>query len=322
MKRILFISPQFYTYSNEIKKEMIRQGYEVTYLPETKINNYVRLISRFLKKTHIKYQNKYFKTEINKLEKDYEVVFIIRGENLSKKTMDLLKNKFSTAKFIMYQWDSMANLKNFENIKNYFNKILTFDDIDAKNNFLEFQPLFYLPDFKKEIKEIKEYDLYCVLDNHSDRYKILMNLSEQLKNNKIFFYLRASIIDQILYILTKKEITPGINLKQCKFAYFKPLKKEKNIEYMNKSKAILDIQFENQNGLTIRTIETLITKTKLITTNTNVEKYEFYNSNNILIINRENPIIDLEFFNKPYIELSSEIYDKYSLSKWIKKVLE
>ncbi len=60
---------------------------------------------------------------------------------------------------------------------------------------------------------------------------------------------------------------------------------------------------------------------KLITTNTEVKKYDFYNSNNIWVINRENPEIPKSFLETPYESLPNEIYSKYSIGEWVKKIL-
>ena len=46
-----------------------------------------------------------------------------------------MKNKFSGAKFIMYQWDSCSNSPNALEIAKYFDKIFTFDREDANKYF-------------------------------------------------------------------------------------------------------------------------------------------------------------------------------------------
>ena len=74
--------------------------------------------------------------------------------------------------------------------------------------------------------------------------------------------------------------------------------------------------------MTMRTIEILGLKRKLITTNKDIVNYDFYNSNNILVIDRDNPKFDISFIEKPYIELKEEIYKKYSLENWILEILK
>ena len=61
-------------------------------------------------------------------------------------------------------------------------------------------------------------------------------------------------------------------------------------------KTIIDIERPLQKGLTMRTIEMLGKNKKIITTN------------NIFIIDRNNPIIDEIFLNKEYQEIDKNIH--------------
>ena len=66
----------------------------------------------------------------------------------------------------------------------------------------------------------------------------------------------------------------------------------------------------------IRTIECLGAKRKLVTTNSDIKNYDFYNENNILIYSE--PIdLDSPFFKNEYEELPDEMYEKYSLKNWL-----
>lgn len=89
---------------------------------------------------------------------------------------------------------------------------------------------------------------------------------------------------------------------------------------MHRSKAILDIQHPAQTGLTMRTIETLGIGRKLITTNTDIVNYDFYNEENILVIDRTNPVIPNSFIEHNAKEVSQQIYQKYSLNGWIEEI--
>ena len=46
------------------------------------------------------------------------------------------------------------------------------------------------------------------------------------------------------------------------------------------------------------------------------------NRKNILVIERNNPIITLEFLEGPYIEIPTEVYQKYSIDNWIHEVFD
>ena len=55
-------------------------------------------------------------------------------------------------------------------------------------------------------------------------------------------------------------------------------------------------------------------------TNKDIKNYDFYNPDNILIIDRKNPVIDKNFFVNDFIEIEEKIMDKYRLSSWIKDI--
>lgn len=76
-----------------------------------------------------------------------------------------------------------------------------------------------------------------------------------------------------------------------------------------------------QRGLTMRNIEMIGLKKKLVTTNKDIIHYDFYNPQNICIIDRSNPIIPDSFIKLPYLDIPQEIYQLYYIESWIRDVL-
>lgn len=72
----------------------------------------------------------------------------------------------------------------------------------------------------------------------------------------------------------------------------------------------------------MRTIEMLGGKKKLLTTNIEIMKYDFYNTDNILLLDRNNPKINVDFFGKEYKNLTDDIYKKYSINQWLKTIFK
>lgn len=105
--------------------------------------------------------------------------------------------------------------------------------------------------------------------------------------------------------------------------HFDPLAGKEIDRVFADSKCVLDSAQAGQIGLTIRVLEALGSKKKLITTNEDVVSYDFYRPENIYIY-IYNGKIDLDniFFKENYKELSKEIYDKYSLRNWLKEIVE
>ncbi len=122
--------------------------------------------------------------------------------------------------------------------------------------------------------------------------------------SKLLFHLKR-IVDPILW---KSRITDF---------RFDALKKNEIVDYVEKSNVVVDIQHPNQIGLTIRTIEVLGARRKLLTTNNDIVNYDFYNPNNIQVLDRDSVNVDISFFRKQMVELDETIYKKYSIDGWI-----
>ena len=151
--------------------------------------------------------------------------------------------------------------------------------------------------------------------SHSERERIIDSVADQAEKmgKQCKFYIS---VGRFAYIKRRKELN---NCKRENVIYIsKPISEMDNYDNMEKSKTILDVQFSSQIGLTMRTIESLGMKNKLITTNPSIKYYDFYNSDNVFIIERKKPVIDKNFLEIPYRTIPKEIYEKYSLDTWVK----
>ena len=84
---------------------------------------------------------------------------------------------------------------------------------------------------------------------------------------------------------------------------------------MRKSKVLMDVPQYTQEGPTTRSFDALLTKTKVVTVNPFIREYPIY-SDNILIVDRNNIVIDDAFIEKPYIETG---YQALTIPEWLKK---
>ena len=319
-KNILFFSASLFCYQDEIRKGLCRAGASVDYYDERPANTFlVKALIRINRNLLAGYVDRYYNRIIKQTcKKNYDYIFFTKGESVSVKNICKLKQLHPQAIFMIYHWDSIANNHNAQRLLPCFDRIFSFDKVDCKNLKLRFLPLFYIPDYgdiPKSKSEIK-YDVLFVGTTHSDRYQFVKKVEKQVAElgGKCFtwFYFPS----KILYYKMKLQNKYLRNIPACKF-HFKSMDKTVLLELCAQSKIIIDIQHPKQTGLTMRCIETLGAKRKLITTNQAILEYDFYDENNILIVNREAPEIPIEFFSKPYQEISSEIYEKYSLDNWI-----
>ena len=322
-KRILFFSAHLFGYQNDIRLAMESVGAIVDYYDERPANNFlVKGVIRINRNLLAGYINHYYNKIIKEtLQKEYDYVFFIKGESISASNVRRLKQFHPEANFIIYHWDSIANNSNAQNLLPYFDRVFSFDKIDCERLGLHFLPLFYTPDYANipyYDKEIK-YDMLFVGTTHSDRYKLVKRIEEQIiKMGGLcltWFYFPS----KILYYKMKIQNSYLRQIPVHTF-HFKPMSKELLLQLYAGSRIIIDVQHPNQTGLTMRCIETLGAKRKLITTNYYIIEYDFYNPDNILVVDRNLPYVPEKFLNEPYRDTPKEIYESYSIKNWLSSI--
>ena len=322
-KRILFFSAHLFGYQNDIRLAMESVGAIVDYYDERPANNFlVKGVIRINRNLLAGYINHYYNKIIKEtLQKEYDYVFFIKGESISASNVRRLKQFHPEANFIIYHWDSIANNSNAQNLLPYFDRVFSFDKIDCERLGLHFLPLFYTPDYANipyYDKEIK-YDMLFVGTTHSDRYKLVKRIEEQIiKMGGLcltWFYFPS----KILYYKMKIQNSYLRQIPVHTF-HFKQMSKELLLQLYAGSRIIIDVQHPKQTGLTMRCIETLGAKRKLITTNYYIIEYDFYNPDNILVVDRNLPYVPEKFLNEPYRDTPKEIYESYSIKNWLSSI--
>jgi hypothetical protein len=259
---------------------------------------------------------------INTLSKTgirYDYIFVIKGEKLTNKFLIDLKQLNPKAQFIQYMWDDVNRVANFFDNMHIYDKIYSFDKKNAEQYCLEFLPLFFCDEFKSICNTDKKIDVYFSGWEHSDRRQLIEIIIPILKENNSSYYFH---IYTGLWKVLRQKIKKMDFKKEPDYIKYNTLSLKKNAELTLKSRILIDIQHPTQSGLTMRTIEALAAKCKLITTNSDIKKYDFYDANNILIIDRDRPIIDSKFLYTPYKNVPEDIVEKYSLTNWIKTMLD
>ena len=322
-KRILFFSAHLFGYQNDIRLAMESVGAIVDYYDERPANNFlVKGVIRINRNLLAGYINHYYNKIIKEtLQKEYDYVFFIKGESISASNVRRLKQFHPEANFIIYHWDSIANNSNAQNLLPYFDRVFSFDKIDCERLGLHFLPLFYTPDYANipyYDKEIK-YDMLFVGTTHSDRYKLVKRIEEQIIKMGGLCLTCFYFPSKILYYKMKIQNSYLRQIPVHTF-HFKPMSKELLLQLYAGSRIIIDVQHPKQTGLTMRCIETLGAKRKLITTNYYITEYDFYNPDNILVVDRNLPYVPEKFLNEPYRDTPKEIYESYSIKNWLSSI--
>jgi len=312
-KNILFIAPKFYNYHQNIIDYMKLQKANVTFFAEDIYTVLFRISNKVLPPLANYLKQRYIDSILNNAQNNsYDIVFVIRGGILSPIVMEKLKISLPKAKYVMYQWDS-NHQSQYESIIKYFDRVKTFDREDAQRCDLEYLPLFYSNKYAeiKKNKLDKQYDIVFYGAYHSDRLNIVKYIDTFSKEHHLNFKYHLYITKMALFRLF---FLGKIKYKDIKYLKTYSVGIEEILEVYKQSFAILDIELNIQNGLTMRTFETLGSGLKLITTNTNILKEPFYNPNNIIIFDRDNYDLDLNLFKSDFSE--DELLENYSFENW------
>ncbi len=176
--------------------------------------------------------------------------------------------------------------------------VWSFDPKDCAQYALKFNTTFFFKDIT--LPEAKlEYDILFLGINKGRRDK-LDDLNDQFRHNslKTFFYI---VPDK------KEKVEEDV----------KPIPYEEYLLFLAKSKTILDLQPVGQSGLTLRPMESIFFRKKLITNNINIVDEEFYNSQNIFILGVDDLNRINEFIDTPYFDIKEEIVNKFDFHNWL-----
>lgn len=323
-KKILMFSPLGYCthYTTHIAEELRNRGAEVrVYDERPSQSTAAKIYMYFFRGLAPQYFENYMRRIVDENQNfEPDVVFVVRGQAFDVSTLKYLKSYYSKAKFLFYQWDPLCGKKIPEILKMY-DAAYSFDSADVENNpEFKFRPSLYLDEYK-EVANEKHYthDVSFVGTLYNNRWPVIKQFMDYFQKHgiKSFFYLYMPSWTLYLWDFIRK----GSFVSPRKMQ-FKPMNYLENVEMVKDSKCVLDIVYSKQTGLSMRAFESMAAKRKYITNNAEVAKYDFYNPNNILIVDINNINVQSEFIESPFEEVDEKIMYKYSVSGLVEELFE
>lgn len=241
-------------------------------------------------------------------------LFIFFDSSIDFYLCNYLYHYFSNKRLILYYWNSIDTAR--EKQINYFKKktkwdIFSFDLVDCRNYQLKHNKIFSaIPEelCSLEKKEIRQEVFFVGADK--GRIGQILQIKRELD--------KLSISNKILCITFD-------NVSKDDGIYTDPISYRDVLVEDTHSRAILDINYDDKYGMTMRELESLFLQTKLITNNKKIQERDFYNENNIYIIDySKSNILDglKEFLEKPFVPVDKKIMESYSVDVWFQRFLE
>lgn len=265
-------------------------------------NFFLKLIFRKNLK-HIYYGKEILK-RLESFEKQ-DIILTLKGDFIDPKSIRDFKKY--TKRSIAFFNDNVRRYPNIANVIPLFDEVYSFEKEDCKKYNLKFKTNFI---YKQEASKVSafKYQLFNI-SSRDKRTNTIINIAKYLNEN--------GILSKIIILDNKNKMKSSNFVDVIR----KPIGLDEVNQYIKNSKIVLDIHREKQSGLSFRVFESLGLEKKLITTNQDIKSYDFYNPNNIFIIENKEFIISETFFETAYTPIPREIYEKYTLDGWIKTVL-
>lgn len=313
--RVLFIGYEYYEYHKLILKGLRKYALSIDYFPVMNYSLRYTIYRRLSHKLFLTLSEKHGQQILKRTEgKDYDVVFVIQGQQLSRNFFNTLKQRYVDAYWVNYHWDAVRKTEYgntlLDNIP-YFDKIYSFDLSDAKKHKnLTYLPLFSsLPDVSR--KYTHNGILFVGSLTNIMRYRSIIAFKKYAKssNLKFEFFFVMDVRDFFKFLMR------GILVRNVRFKKFSSY----DISSLYQDyKIILDVPNQIQSGFTMRVIEVLSSGRKLVTTNDRIVETDLYKASNVAVINIDDIDIDAEFLSGEFQDMDMT---EYSLDNWIKTIL-
>lgn len=324
--KILLIAPRFFGYESKIIECVHKNGGEIFFYDD-RLNGglAVKILLRLKLQWVIRRRiNRFFDGILSFHGDSVDHVLIISPEGVSRKWLLKARKVFSKAVFTLYMWDSFDNKPAALRYLDLFHNLFSFDLSDVERHAdLTLRPLFFsdcVPGDRSCSAPTEDYDLSFIGTIHGDRFSILRSIENQSEILGLKFFKYFYLQNKILLWKLRFSKLEFLFASATEFR-LSPLDYNTYLKVSASSKAIVDINSSGQSGLTMRTLEVVGQKKKLITTNDDITKYTIFDSNNILVIDRNNPVLDVDFFERPYTNLPDGTLDAYSIDNWLIQIL-
>lgn len=277
--------------------------YQIDYVKMFSSEKSIDRIKRNMGKIFIKEQlSKELKEDLSKYNciiffectvKNYAIEYI-RKKNPNIRIIIYFRNKFSYSK--------KRNLS-VSFLKKLNCEFWSYNENDCKEQNFKFNSQFWNTKFYEKINknEMPQYDV-TFLGRIKNRENEILSIESICNKNSLNSY---------IYLVPKSEFEFDRNTNNDYMNYIDYLKT------IGKSKVIVDLVNKNNYGLTIRPLESIFLKKKLITNYKNIVNYDFYNKNNVFLLGSDDVDKINDFINDEYEEIDTKIVEKYDFKNWI-----
>lgn len=263
----------------------------------------LRMVRRIWIKLNFPFQHIWYSNIWKKNIENADVV-VVHMSKLVGALPQYLNKLNPKARVVAWYWNSVSISLKPSLVKGNCS-IWSFDPVDCEKYGMKFNHQYYFKSLIQK-KNSEEYDIYYH-GGDSGRGKSLVELYNLINSSNLKCYMK--IVHPIYEHIPEYMKSPIIPYSEI-------------IKQTSKSRCLLEVLRPYQSGPTLRLMEALFNKKKIITTNRSIKNEPFYRDNNIFIIG-ERPIEKLYDFVKSDYENPGDRYiDEYDVKSWLENFIK
>lgn len=286
---ILFPDSQSRIY-NEIKKRIVS-----TYAIYRNIPFFLYTIRKLHVSLKLPFESIWYGSW-KKSEENIETIILFDSVYSSRIVKWIIKNK-KDARLIFWFWNPV-NVGLLNELRSLSCELWSFDKNDCKKYGLNYNAQFYFHTVHA-VPAKRDHDIVFI-GRDKNRLSKLIELKQLFDSNGLNTY---------FHIVSDKSFT--LNNKT------KPIPYDELLSITMRSNAILDLVQDGQSGLTLRTMEGIYLRRKIITNNQEIKYMDFYTPENIFILGVDDIASIKQFVSSPYLDLPNSIMAKYDFGNWL-----
>lgn len=211
-----------------------------------------------------------------------------------------LANRYKEKRLIFYYWNPVFKSISPDKIPKQF-ELWSYSPEDCKKYNMRYNSTFYFQSLVKDPIQI------C-----RDVFFIGKEKGRSIGLKKIEKILMDLELSSLFYVTANHP-----RLKQKK--YKKHIPYETVLSYVNESRAVLDYYANPYAGLSLRAMESVFYRKKLITNNQTIVKYDFFNQDNVFVLGIDDFANLKNFIKNSYKEIPESIKNQYLFEQWKKR---
>jgi len=245
----------------------------------------------------------FYNSDLRKIQAD---LILVQDADAQIPLLKWLRKYHPDSRIILWYWNTVEERMDVLNPAKIPADIekWSYSEYDCRTYNMTYNTTFYPYEVDEKLLSCEETVDVTFVGKNKGRLAKLLNLQELLETSGLttdFHICKNGHLDENLSV-------------------YKPLLPYKEIvAKIARSRAIVDLCVSENAGPTIRPLEALYFRKKLITDDVSVLGRDFYHPDNVFVIGKDDPENLYEFVKSPYHDLGDELRRKYTMEEWVKR---